>query len=162
MTIVRAGFVGVDLTPELKQRLADRIIGAFNEVEVGKDNPAVRSGFLLIFERFGADDVWNGSQPFAQVNPSGKAAVIQTQVMAGPWTNEMKAELFDRVQRVLREEAGIPEAPRGWDIWMTFTEIPEGSWGVGGKAVSIRSIAPAFTEDRRERIQSYLAQLESG
>ncbi len=160
MTIIRAAFSGVELTSELRARLADRVIGAFAEVECGQDNPLIRGGFLMMFESMGADDVWNGSSPMAKLNPSGKAVVIQTQVMAGPWTAEMKADLYERVQTILREEIEMPRPKGGGDIWMTFVEVPEGGWGVGGRAVSVGKLAPAFTTDRRERIERYLAGLK--
>lgn len=90
MTIMRVSLVGSDLSETEKQSLAARLIGAFAEVEVGRDAPEVRG-----------------------------------------------------------------------DFWMTILEVPEGGWGYGGRAVSIGSLAPAFAEDRRERIHSYLDGRES-
>ncbi len=153
--------MGVELSPELKARLADRVIGAFAEVECGQDNLMIRAGFLMMFESLGVDDVCNGSTPMAKLNASGKAVVIQTQVMAGPWTAEMKADLYGRVQTILREEIDMPRPKGGGDLWMTITEVPEGGWGVGGRTVSIEKLAPAFTKNRQERIQHYLASLGS-
>lgn len=157
MTIIRAACVGIDLTPELKARLADRVIGAFATVEVGQDNAMVRAGFVMMFETCQPDDIWNGSLPMANVSSAGRAVIIQTQVMAGPWTPDMKAQLYERVESILRDELDMPRPRGGGDIWMTIVEVPEGGWGVGGKPVSIGALAPAFAEDRRARIDAYLS-----
>jgi hypothetical protein len=76
--------------------------------------------------------------------------------MAGPWTDEMKAQLFEATENIVRDVAGIERADAGWDFWMTIVEVPDGGRSVGGRPVSIRDIAGLFTEDRQQRIANYL------
>lgn len=160
MTIMRVSLVGTELTEPEKESLAKRLIGAFAEVEVGQDIPAVRAGFLVHFERVAEADLWMGDRPMAQGSASGKAALVTTQVMAGPWTPELKAEIFRRIEEIVRDAAQMPKAGAGADFWMTIVEVPEGGWGLGGRPVSIGSLAPVFTEDRQARIRAHLDGLD--
>ena len=59
-------------------------------------------------------------------------------------------------EKILREVAEMPKEGNGSDIWMTFLEVPEGSWGLGGQTVSIEALSPLFTADRQSRIRKYL------
>ena len=78
-------------------------------------------------------------------------------VMAGPWNREMKRDLFARTEEVVRDVADMPKEDAGSNFWMTFVEVPEGSWGVGGRTVSIETLSPVFAEDRQQRIKEHLA-----
>jgi len=161
VTIMRVCLVGSELSDAEKGKLATRLIDAFAEVEVGRTAPAVRSGFLVHFERVAAADLWNGDRPMVEAGTSGKAAVVTTQVMAGPWTPAMKAEIFERVEAIVRDATGMQRSGAGGDFWMTIVEVPEGGWGLGGSPVSIARLAPVFAEDRQQRIQRYLDERES-
>ena len=158
MTIMRVSLVGSALSDDEKGTLATRLIDAFAEVEVGAASEAVRSGFLVHFEELAKADLWNGARPMADVGPSGKAAVVTTQVMAGPWTDAMKAALFESIEAIVREATGMEKRGAGGDFWMTIVEVPEGAWGVGGRPVSIGQLAPLFADDRQERIRRYLEE----
>jgi len=157
MTMMRVGLAGVELTTAEKRELTRRLIDAFCSVEVGQAVEAARAGFMVRYETLAAEDLWVGDRPMVDAGPSERAAVIQAQVMAGPWNDAMKAELFARLETAVREVAGMGKRGAGADFWMTFVEVPEGGWGLGGRAVSIADLAPVFTEDRQERIRSYLA-----
>lgn len=159
MTAINFSIAGKVLTASQKATLVDRITEAFTVVEVGNDAPAIRRGFMTRFEQLDSDDLWIGTEPAIATSPGKCAILITVRVMAGPWTNAMKAELFSRVERICREELELPREGRGDDFWMTFLEVPEGGWGLGGRFVSIGAIAPVFTEDRQERIRTYLASL---
>ena len=87
---------------------------------------------------------------------TGKAALITTQVMAGPWNPEMKRDLFAKLEEVVRDVAEMPRQGNGGDVWMTVVEVPEGAWGLGGAPVSIERLAPVFADDRKQRIREYL------
>jgi hypothetical protein len=82
--------------------------------------------------------------------------MIDTRVMAGPWNDAMKARLFERLEPIVREVAEMPKEGAGADFWMTIVEVPEGAWGFGGRPVSIGTLAPVFSEDRRARIRAHL------
>ena len=157
MTIMRVSLVGVSLSDQQKETMANRLIEAFAMVEVGHAAPAVRNGFLVLFEPLGRTDLWMGQRPMAEAAESGKATVVAVQVMAGPWNAEMKSELFAKIEEVVRGVAEMPREGAGADFWMTIVEVPEGAWGVGGKTVSINTLAPVFAEDRQRRIEEYLA-----
>ncbi len=157
MTMMRVALCGVVLTPEQKGELTRRLIDAFCAVEVGQDVAAARIGFMVRYETLAVEDLWVGDRPMVEAGPSGRAAVIQAQVMAGPWNMEMKAALFERLETAVRDVSNMPKEGRGADFWMTFVEVPEGGWGLGGRAVSISDLAPLFTEDRQARIENYIA-----
>ena len=82
--------------------------------------------------------------------------MVDARVMAGPWNDEMKARLFERLEAILRDAADMPKTGNGADFWMTIVEVPEGAWGLGGRTVSIERLAPVFSEDRQERIRAHL------
>ena len=98
-----------------------------------------------------------GARPMADATESGKAAVVSAQGMAGPWNAAMKSELFVKIEEVVRRIGEMPRKGAGADFWMTIVEVPEGAWGLGGRAVSIETLAPVFAEDRRQRIEEHLA-----
>ena len=156
MTIMRVTLAGTDLDPEQKGALARRLIDAFASVEVGQSTPPVRAGFVVQIEQVSIDDVWMGDARMADAGSSGRAAMIDTRVMAGPWDDAMKAELFERLEAIVREAAAMPKEGAGAEFWMTIVEVPEGAWGYGGRTVSIASLAPVFSEDRQVRIRHYL------
>ena len=156
MTVMRVTLAGARLSAEQKASLADRLIGAFADVEVGRDAAAIRRGFVVHFEHVDAGDLWNGSRPMVEAGASGRAALVSTQVMSGPWNRAMKQELFARIEEILRDVADMPREGDGGDIWMTFVEVPEGGWGVGGQPFSIERLAPVFAGDRQRRIRQYL------
>ncbi len=160
MTTIRISTAGEPLTSEQKAHLADRVTEAFAQVEVGNDSPRIRKGFLVQFESLAEDDLWLGADQATVLSPSNRVALVTVRVMAGPWNAAMKADLFERIEKILREVAVMPKGADGSDIWMTFLEVPEGGWGLGGRAVSISAIAPVFKQDRQERIKAYLEQLE--
>jgi len=159
MTILRVTLAGVVLEAEQKAALARRLIENFAEVEVGHAAPAVRNGFVVQIQHAAVDDVFMGDAPMAGAGPASRCALVSAHVMAGPWNDAMKAELFERIDRVVREAAGMPREGAGSDVWITFVEVPEGGWGVGGRPVSIARLAAVFDEERQARIRSYLASL---
>jgi len=158
MTMIRVDLVGVELTRDQKAECTDRLTRAWAGVEVGEDSALARTGFMVLYRHFAPDDVWVGTKRMVDAGPSGKAAVVTVQVMAGPWTDPMKAELFASTEAVVRDVAGIERADSGWDFWMTIDEVPDGGWSIGGRAVSIGDIAAIFTEDRQRRIAAYLEE----
>jgi phenylpyruvate tautomerase PptA (4-oxalocrotonate tautomerase family) len=160
LTIMRVSLVGASLSEHQKETMAKRLIEVFAKVEVGHAEPAVKNGFLVQFEELGRTDLWMGERPMADSSSSGKAAVISAHVMAGPWNPEMKSDLFAGIEAVVRDVADMPKEGAGANFWMTFVEVPEGSWGLGGRPVSIKSLLPVFVEDRQERIRDYLAARE--
>ena len=123
MTMMRVGLVGQSLSSEQKQALASRLIAAFARVEVGLENPAVHVGFLVQFEHLVADDLYMGDAPMAAAGATGRAVVITTRVMAGPWTPEVKAQIFEEIEAVVRDELDMPRQDPGADFWMTILEV---------------------------------------
>ena len=161
MTIMRVSLVGSALTDSQKEIMSNRLIEAFARVEVGREAPEVRSGFLVHFEQVARTDLWMGQRPMADATQAGKAAVVSAHVMAGPWTNEMKSELFAKIEAIVRDVAEMPRQGAGADFWMTIVEVPEGAWGLGGRPVSIESLAPVFADDRQQRIKEHMAALRA-
>ncbi len=157
MTIMRVSLVGSPISESQKETMANRLIDAFARVEVGHAAPEVKNGFLVLFEQLSRTDLWMGQRPMADATSSGKAAVVSAHVMAGPWNDEMKSDLFAAIEGVVREVAEMPRVENGSDFWMTFVEVPEGSWGVGGRSVSIESLSPVFADDRQQRIKRHLS-----
>lgn len=129
---------------------------AFAEVEAGSTSAGIRQGFVVHFDEVGAGDVFMGDAPMVEAGESGRAVIVDARVMAGPWNDDMKAELFEELEAILRDAAEMPKTGAGADIWMTIVEVPEGAWGLGGRPVSIERLAPIFSEDRQDRIRDYL------
>jgi phenylpyruvate tautomerase PptA (4-oxalocrotonate tautomerase family) len=161
MTIIRAGVAGMRLDPPVKANLAKRLITEFAGVEVGHFSEPVAAGFTVQIDEIAPDSLWIGLKPAVEIHKSGKAVIISAQVMAGPWNAAMKEELFARLDAGVREVLEIPPGGSGFNVWITITEIEEGSFGVGGKPVSIARLAPFFTSDRQQRITKYLEQKKS-
>ncbi len=158
MTIMRVALIGVELTPDRKAELARRLIAAFCEVEVGRDVSAAHGGFVVQIDEVRPGNVFMGDAPMTAASAVGRAAIVTAQVMSGPWSDEMKSSLFERLETVVREVAEIPRQGAGADVWMTIVEIPEGGFALGGRPVSIARLAPVFSEDRQDRIRAYLAR----
>jgi hypothetical protein len=137
---------------ETESSAAVCVLAHFDLLHPGPGGPASHTPISV-----GSDDLWLGDRPMVEAGPSGRAAVIQAQVMAGPWTNAMKADLFARLESAVRDVVEMPKRGAGSDFWMTFVEVPEGGWGLGGRSVSIGDLAPVFSEDRQQRIRAYLA-----
>lgn len=158
MTIMRVSVAGMKLDSTIKTNLAKRLITAFASVEVGQFSEPIAAGFTVQIDEIAPDSLWMGLKPAVETHTSAKAVVITAQVMAGPWNATMKKELFARLDAGVREVLEIPQSDYASNIWITVTEIAEGSFGVGGKQVSIKRLAPIFTSDRQQRIIKYLEQ----
>ena len=158
MTIMRVSVAGIKLTPAIKSTLAKRLIKEFAKVEVGNFSEIVASGFMAQIEEVDADSLWLGLNPAVNTHPSAIAVIITAQVMAGPWNEGMKKELFVKLDAAVREVLEIPDCGNNSNVWMTITEIPKESFGVGGEVVSIAQLSSFFSEDRQERINDYLNQ----
>jgi len=156
MTIMRVGVAGMNLNSAIKANLATRLVTEFASVEVGQFSEQIAAGFTVQIEEIASDNLWIGLKPAVETHKSGKAVVITAQVMAGPWNAAMKEELFARLDAAVREILEIPKSKNGSNVWITVTEIEEGSFGVGGKPIPIMQLAPFFTSDRQQRIIKYL------
>ena len=130
------------------------VVYAGREMKSSEINCPVRG--VVQFEKLERTDLWMGERPMADAGVSGKAAVVSAHVMAGPWNPEMKSELFADIEEIVRDVAEMPKERGGTNLWMTFVEVPEGSWGVGGRPVSIEDLSPIFAEDRQQRIRNHL------
>lgn len=154
MTIVDIRTTGLSLEAEDKQRIASRIVAAFAEVEAGHDDASVHVGFMVLFNEAGDADTYIGPDPVGVATGTGRGVVVRAQVMAGPWDDDLRRDAISSVGSVLRDELGLS----GAEIWMTLTEIPDGSWGYGGHPLSIADLAGMFSDERRARIDTHLAQ----
>lgn len=162
MTAININIAGDPLTREEKARIADRMSEAFAQVEVGNDSPMIRSGIMTHFEEVGTDNLWVGANPIAAPGPSNRSALISIRVMAGPWNANMKQDLIGRLNKILREEAGLVQSETGGHVWNTFVEVADGGWGVNGAGVTISQFGPLFADDRKKRISDYLARQGRG
>jgi len=160
MTVLRVTLAGTDLSAPRKQELARRLIDAFAEIEVGRSSPEIRAGFVVHIEQVPPGDLWMGDRPMVESGAAGRVAIVSARVMAGPWSRAMKSQLFARLEAIVREVAEMPVQGAGADFWMTIVEVPESAWGLGGRPVSIGSLAPVFSEDRQARIRAYLDAIE--
>ena len=160
MTIMHVTLTGTTLDAKRKQRLASRLIDAFARIEVGQSTPAVRAGFVVRIDEVEPENLWMGDAKMSDASPAGRAAIVNARVMGGPWSDAMKAELFVEIEDAVRDVAEMRRAANGTDFWMTIVEVPDGGWGLGGKPVSIGKLAPAFEEERQQRIEKYLRDRE--
>ena len=159
MTIIRVSVAGMKLSSKIKANLAERLITEFASVEVGRFSEQIAAGFTVHIEEIASDSLWIGLKSVVETHKSGIAVVITAQVMAGPLNAAMKEELFARVGVAVGEVLEIPKSKGGSNVWITVTEIEEGSCGVDGKAVSIEQLIPFFTVERQQRIIQHLAPI---
>ncbi len=158
MTIMRVTLAGTRLEAHEKAKAARRLIDAFAEVEVGNTSPAIRAGFVVHFDEVDPEDLYMGDQPMVAASETGRAAIVDTRVMAGPWNDAMKTELFEKIETIVRDVAGMPRRGAGAEFGRPTVAGPAGAGGWGGRAVSIEALSPVFEEDRQARIRSHLAR----
>lgn len=154
MTILDVRTTGIDLDAATKERIAGRMVAAFAEVEVGHDDPSAHAGFMVLFDSVADDDMYIGGRRAGVASGTGRGCVVRAQVMAGPWDEDLRKAAVAAVGSVLTDELGLS----GTELWMTLTEIPEGSWGYGGRPLSIEAIAPLFSPERQATITAHLAE----
>jgi len=65
--------------------------------------------------------------------------LVQISVPEGALTLEQKRELVAKVTDVVVEVERLPAVRPG--VWVQITEVPDGGWGIGGKAYTRADLA---------------------
>lgn len=65
--------------------------------------------------------------------------LIQISVPAGSLTAEQKQEMIAKITDVVVEVERIPAVRAG--TWVHISEVPEGGWGMGGRAFTLAGLA---------------------
>jgi 4-oxalocrotonate tautomerase len=64
--------------------------------------------------------------------------LVQISVPAGSLTPDQKQQLVARITDVVVDVEGIPAVRQG--TWVHINEVPDGGWGVAGKASTLAEI----------------------
>lgn len=68
--------------------------------------------------------------------------LVQIAIPAGSLTQEKKALMIAKVTDACLEAEGIPAARQF--TWVQINEVPDGGWGMGGRAVTLEQMKAAL------------------
>ncbi|NUP45329.1 MAG: tautomerase enzyme [Streptomyces sp.] len=154
MTVITVNAPQGRLSLEQRRTLAETLTDAVLVPEVGRFAPAARVGFQVHFMERAPDMPAIGGRLLADAGQELDVMVIDVAVMDGDWRREVRAEVIERVLTALADACGLPEPSPTW--WVDFRVINEGSWGSGGRALSILSLLESgvFTEEKARAIRA--------
>jgi phenylpyruvate tautomerase PptA (4-oxalocrotonate tautomerase family) len=125
------------LDSERGRAAARSLVAEVMKAEGAPDTPAARSiSWLVVHE---PDGWFVGGEPVEAGTPP--RYVVRVSVPAGSLDDAKRADMIDRVTRVLasaEEDAG--RLYREPAAWVHIHEVPEGNWGAVGRAVGLRDI----------------------
>jgi phenylpyruvate tautomerase PptA (4-oxalocrotonate tautomerase family) len=121
---------------------ARELVAEVMKAEGAPDTPAARSISWLVVNE---PDAWFvGGEPLGEGEPP--RYVVRVSVPAGSLDDAKRADMVDRVTRVL---AGAEEHSdrlyREPVAWVHIHEVPEGNWGAAGRPVGLRDIVGFVT-----------------
>ncbi|MFF4506698.1 tautomerase enzyme [Streptomyces sp. NPDC001401] len=122
--------------------------------EVGRFAPTARGGFQVHFVERAADMMTIGGRLLVDAGQGPDVMVIDVAVMDGDCRRKVRAEVIERILAAAAEACGLPEPSPTW--WVTFRVIDDGSWGSGGRVLSILSLLESgvFTEEKAKAIRT--------
>jgi len=126
------------LTEKQRAHINDTLVAEVMMAEGAPDTETARSiSWLLLHE---VDTFVVGGQP---VDPSEPARfVVRVGVPAGSLDDDKRADMVDRITRVLASSDDDPDRfYREPVAWVHINEIPEGNWGALGRVVGFADIA---------------------
>src|SRR5450631_564115 len=130
------------LTDKQRAYITDTLVAEVMLAEGAPDTEAARSiSWLLLHEV----DTWvvggrgvDGSEP--------ARFVVRVAVPSGSLDDAKRADMVDRITRVLAEADDDPQRfSRDPVAWVHINEIPEGNWGALGRVVGFADIAGFVT-----------------
>ena len=157
MTVVRVSTLEGTLGGEAKSALAESFTRTVLDVEVQADNDVVRQGVIVHFEALSPADWYLGGKSVADVDSFDRFFWITLHVMAGPWDDGMKAEIFQRFSKAIGEVETAGDPPRDY-VWLSVHEVPDGAWGLNGDALRISAIEHLFSATRQGAIRRPVAE----
>ncbi|WP_030948607.1 tautomerase family protein [Streptomyces sp. NRRL S-646] len=157
MTVITVNAPQGRLSVEQRRTLAETLTDAVLVPEVGRFAPAARVGFQVHFVERAPDMMAIGGRLLADAGQELDVMVIDVAVMDGDWHREVRAEVIERVLAALAQACGLPEPSPTW--WVNFRVVEEGSWGSGGKVLSVLSLLESgvFTEEKAKAIRAAMA-----
>lgn len=156
MTVLRVISEPGRLDAGTRERFAEALTATVLHVEVGSDNPVARTGIMVLFDEVPKDRWAVGGRLDDKYVSKGGRLLILAQAMQGVWTEERRKALIEGFSQAVCSTLGLDASPRTLgSTWVLFHEIPDGSWGAFGSAISIRAlIEPAgFGAAQREDIE---------
>jgi phenylpyruvate tautomerase PptA (4-oxalocrotonate tautomerase family) len=131
------------LDSERGRRATGALVSEVMKAEGAPDTRAARDiSWLVITE----PDAWFvGGEAVADVEPP--RYVVRVSVPAGSLNDTKRADMVERVTRVLAEAHDDPERFHSTPaIWVHINEVPDGNWGAFGRVVRLTDII-SFTAD---------------
>ncbi|MET7331225.1 tautomerase family protein [Nonomuraea sp. NPDC005650] len=155
MTVIRVTAPQGRLTVEQRRLLARTLTDAVLVPEVGQLAEAARVGFQVHFAERAPDMMAIGGVLLADAGQD--VMVVDVAVMDADWRREVRAEAIERILAALAAACGLPAPSPTW--WVNFRVIEDGSWGSGGRVLSILDLLDSgvFTEERAEAVRAALS-----
>ncbi|MFI6737597.1 4-oxalocrotonate tautomerase family protein [Nonomuraea sp. NPDC050451] len=155
MTVITVTAPQGRLSVEQRRVLARTLTDAVLVPEVGQLAPAAWVGFQVHFVERAPDMMAIGGTLLADAEQD--VMVIDVVVMDADWRREVRAEAVERILAALAEACGLPAPSPAW--WVNFRVIEDGSWGSGGRVLSILDLLDTgvFTEERVKAVRAALS-----
>jgi phenylpyruvate tautomerase PptA (4-oxalocrotonate tautomerase family) len=130
------------LAGERGRRATSTLVSEVMKAEGAPDTQAARDiSWLVVTE----PDAWFvGGEAVAEREPP--RYVVRVSVPAGSLDDPKRADMVERVTRVLAEADNDPDRVyRTPAVWVHINEVPDGNWGAFGRVVRLRDIIEHVT-----------------
>jgi phenylpyruvate tautomerase PptA (4-oxalocrotonate tautomerase family) len=132
------------LTADARTALVDDLTTVVLRAERAPDTEFVRSITWACVHELPASDVFVAGLPVDR-----PIARLEVTTPEGALSQRRRAELVAAATRVIRDALGIDDAD-ALRVWVICREVPEGSWGAGGRIVEFEALRNAAAAARSE------------
>ncbi|MEV6276675.1 hypothetical protein [Nocardia sp. NPDC051832] len=162
MTIITVTSQKERLSLEQRRELARSLTDAVLVPEIGQFLEAARAGFQVHFVEREPDTMAIGGVLVSDQQPPQDLIVIDIAVMDGDWSQQVRAEVIQRIYAALTEATGASTPPPTW--WVNFRVISDGSWGSRGRVLSILDLLASgvFSEQKAAAVRAHIAVTTQG
>jgi phenylpyruvate tautomerase PptA (4-oxalocrotonate tautomerase family) len=150
MPLVRLTYPRGALTPDQKRSIAQSLTEAVLDAEVDAVTDAGRMVTVVHFNEATADDWAVGGQLRSTAAGAPNHFIVDLIVLEGLLENGRKAECHRRVTEAFEKALGGGDPMLPLRVWVLVHEVPEGSWGAGGRTVSALDVAQFISADLSE------------
>ncbi len=132
------------LDADARTALVDELTTVLLRAERAPDTEYFRSITWAFVHELPATGVYSAGRPVDR-------PVVRLQVTTpeGALSQRRRAELVAEATRVIREAVGIGDDD-ALRVWIVCHQVPEGSWGAGGRVVEFQALREAAAAARSE------------
>lgn len=125
------------LTADARLALVDELSAALLRAERAPDNDFFRSVTWTFVHELPADAVFMGQGPV-------QAPIFRVEVTTphGALSDRRRGELVEAATAAAPRHAGLDQ-DAALQVWVLCHEVPEGSWGAGGRVVEFEALRQA-------------------